>query len=265
MWWRRSRPPAREASRLPYRLRLSGRRSWRLPAAATTNGKSSETPAHPALSCHVRWCAAAGGPLFQPVNVTVNIESSEMKLKSKIVLSMGLVFVLFGIAIGVALTGMQSNKSRFENFLEQDLALAQEANLLYSQGLQMGQAVRNIVMDPTNQLAYKNLDAASAEFKKASQKALALAATHPNNQKNQQKKKTLREQQIPLHAMVVSLASSDQAAAIAVISKEETPVWREIRTRLMDYLKVKRGVVVFSLSVLVAFCLCLLLFSLVLV
>src|SRR3569832_2998868 len=101
MWWRRSRPPAREARRLPYR-RLPGRRSWRLPAAAPTNGKSSETPAHPALSCHVRGCAAAGGPLFKTVYVTVNIENSEMKLKSKIVLSMGLVFVLFGIAIGVA-------------------------------------------------------------------------------------------------------------------------------------------------------------------
>src|SRR3569832_1484066 len=242
MWWRRSRPPAREASRLPYR-RLPGRRSWRLPAAATTNGKSSETPAHPALSCHVRGCVAVGGPLFQPVNVTVNIESSEMKLKSKIVLSMGLVFVLFGIVIGVALTGMQSNKNRFENFLSQDLALAQEANLLYSQGLQMGQAVRNIVMDPTNQLAYKNLDAASAEFKKASQKALALTTTQPDDLKVLQEEVALREQQIPLHAKVVSLASSDQAAAIAVISKEETPVWREIRTRLMDYLKVKRGAV----------------------
>src|SRR3569623_1479508 len=163
-----------------------------------------------------------------------------MKLKSKIVLSMGLVFVLFGIAIGVALTGMQSNKNRFENFLSQDLALAQEAKLLYSQGLQMGQAVRNIVMDQTNQLAYKNLDAASVEFKKASQKALALAATHPDDLKVLQEVAALREQQIPLHAKVLSLASSDQAAAIAVISKEETPVWREIRTRLMDYLKVKR-------------------------
>ena len=91
-----------------------------------------------------------------------------MKLKSKIMLSMAFVFVLFGIAIGVALTGMQSNKNRFERFLTQDLALAQEANSLYSQGLQMGQAVRNIVMDPSNKAAYKNLDAASAEFKKAS-------------------------------------------------------------------------------------------------
>ncbi|MBT9540515.1 methyl-accepting chemotaxis protein [Thiobacillus sp.] len=166
-----------------------------------------------------------------------------MKLKSKIVLSMGLVFVLFGVAIGVALTGMQSNKSRFENFLAKDLALAQEANSLYSQGLQMGQAVRNIVMDPANQAAYKNLDAASAEFKNASEKALALAANHPDELKVLQEVVALREQQIPLHAKVVSLASSDQVAAIAVISKEETPVWREIRTRLMDYLKVKRDAV----------------------
>ena len=166
-----------------------------------------------------------------------------MKLKSKIMLSMGLVFVLFGIAIGVALTGMQSNKNRFARFLEQDLALSNEANNLYAQGLQMGQAVRNIVMDPSNQAAHQNLDAASAEFKTASQKALALAAANPADLKVLQEVVALREQQIPLHAKVVSLAGTDQAAAIAVISKEETPVWREIRTRLMDYLKAKRSAV----------------------
>ena len=76
-----------------------------------------------------------------------------MKLKSKILLSMGGVFLLFGVAISVALTGMQSNKNRFESFLEQDLALAQAANHMYAQGLQMGQALRNVVMDPSNKLS----------------------------------------------------------------------------------------------------------------
>ncbi len=164
-----------------------------------------------------------------------------MKLKSKIIMSMGMVFVLFSVAIGVALTGMQSNKNRFQGFLEHDLSLAQATNNLYAHGLQMGQAVRNIVMDPTNQAAYKNLEASSAEFKKNGQEALALAAANPAELKVLEEVMALREQQIPLQAKVVSLASSDQAAAIAVISQEETPVWRNIRTRLMDFNKAKNA------------------------
>src|SRR5512139_405449 len=165
-----------------------------------------------------------------------------MKLKAKIMTSMGLVFVLFGIAIGVALTGMQSNKNRFEHFLEQDLAISQEATNLYAQGLQMGQALRNIVMNPGNEAAHKNLAASAEEFKKASQNALALAAD-PADRRVLEEVIDFREQQIPLQAKVVSLAGNDQAAAIAVISQEETPVWRNIRARLMDFIKVKREAV----------------------
>ena len=166
-----------------------------------------------------------------------------MKLKSKIILSMGMVFVLFSVAIAVALTGMQSNKHRFERFLEQDLALAQAATNLYAHGLQMGQALRNIVMDPANQAAYKNLEVSSAEFKTNSEKALALAATTPDDLKVLQEVVALREQQAPIQAKIVSLASTDQVAAIAAISQEETPVWRNIRTRLMDFTAAKQAAV----------------------
>ncbi|OZA10812.1 MAG: chemotaxis protein, partial [Hydrogenophilales bacterium 17-62-8] len=164
-----------------------------------------------------------------------------MKLKSKIILSMGMVFVLFGIAIAVALTGMQSNKNRFEQFLEQDLALSQAATNLYAHGLQMGQALRNIVMDPTNRAAYKNLETSSAEFEANSEKALALAAATPADLKILQEVAALREEQTPIQAKIVSLSSTDQVAAIAAISQEETPVWRNIRTRLLDFTAAKQA------------------------
>ena len=166
-----------------------------------------------------------------------------MKLKSKIILSMGSVFLLFGVAIGVALTGMQSNKNRFENFLEQDLALAQAATSLYAHGLQMGQALRNVVMDPNNQKAYKNLEASAGEFKETSKTALALASANPSDLAILEKVMALREQQIPIQSRVISLAGSDQAAAIAAISQEETPVWRKIREHLVDFTKAKQAAV----------------------
>jgi methyl-accepting chemotaxis protein len=188
-----------------------------------------------------------------------------MKLKSKIMLSMGMVFLLFSVAIGVALTGMQSNKSRFEHFLEQDLALSQAGNDLYAQGLQMGQAVRNYVMNPENKMAFNALEKSSSEFNRLSQKALALAADSPEDLKVLREVVALREQQAPIHAKIVSLAPTDQAAAITAISKEETPVWREIRIRLMDFAKAKRAAVVQTKAEMVAFSQRMLMFTLALV
>ncbi|MDP1929031.1 MAG: methyl-accepting chemotaxis protein [Thiobacillus sp.] len=188
-----------------------------------------------------------------------------MKLKSKIILSMGMVFMLFSVAIAVALTGMQTNKNRFEHFLDQDLALAQAATNLYAHGLQMGQALRNIVMDPANKAAYKNLEASSAEFKANSEKALALAATSPADLKILEEVAALREQQAPIQAKIVSLASTDQVAAIAAISKEETPVWRNIRTRLMDFTEAKQAAVEQTKAEMEAFSQRMLMFALVLV
>jgi methyl-accepting chemotaxis protein len=162
-----------------------------------------------------------------------------LKLKSKIIASMGLVVVLFGIAIGVALSGMQSTENRFEQFLEQDLALAQAATDMYVQGLQMGQALRNIVMDPGNRVAHENAGKAAMEFEKASRLALSLAA-EPADLKVLKEVAALREKQMPIQARIVGLANTDQAAAIAAISQDETPVWREIRMRLMDFTRAKQ-------------------------
>ncbi len=188
-----------------------------------------------------------------------------MKLKSKIVLSMGMVFMLFSVAIGVALTGMQSNKNRFELFLEQDLALAQAATQMYAQGLQMGQALRNIVMDPANQKAYTNLEAASSEFKGLSQQALTLAAASPSDLKILQEVMALREQQISIQARITALASTDQVAAIAAISQDETPAWRNIKARLVDFTKAKQAGVEQTKAEMIAFSQRMLMLALVLV
>ncbi|MGV8899488.1 MAG: methyl-accepting chemotaxis protein [Burkholderiaceae bacterium] len=162
-----------------------------------------------------------------------------MKLKTKLILSMGMVFLFFGVSIGVALVGMESTKNRLENFLEQDLALSQAAANLYAQGLQIGQALRNVVIDPANKTGFKNLNKASDEFKNTNQMALSLAKSDPKDLKVMEEIAALRNQQILIHTKILSLVSVDQAAAIEAVSKEETPVWRNIRGRLLDFIKAK--------------------------
>ncbi|RJG05697.1 chemotaxis protein [Noviherbaspirillum cavernae] len=164
-----------------------------------------------------------------------------MKLKTRLILSTGLSFLLFILALGFALTGMQTTKARFETFLDEDLALLQATSSMYAQGLQMGQAVRNIVMDHTNKLAYKNLEDAGKEFAQAHQLAIKLAQGEPPVLKMLNEVATLREKQRPLHEKIVAAAAQDRAAAIEIISKEETPVWREMRMRLMEFVKTKNA------------------------
>ncbi|MET3130859.1 methyl-accepting chemotaxis protein [Oxalobacteraceae bacterium GrIS 1.11] len=164
-----------------------------------------------------------------------------MKLRTKMITCMALVFVLFTFALTVALSGMQSAKSRFENFLEQDEVMLQSLTGLYAQGLQMGQALRNIVLDPGNKNAYKNLDDASVEFKKVADRAQALPGLSPAVRQTLQEVAGLRERQSPLQAKIVGLAKDDLAAASLVLTRDETPVWREMRSRLLDLIKVKNA------------------------
>ncbi|HYD61617.1 MAG TPA: methyl-accepting chemotaxis protein [Noviherbaspirillum sp.] len=166
-----------------------------------------------------------------------------MKLKTKMILSMGLCFFLFILALAVAYIGMHSTKSRFETFLDEDQAILQATTNMYAQGLQMGQALRNIVMDPVNKVAYKNLEDASREFKKANDAAIALASAAPETLNLLKKIAAIRERQIPIQERIVALAAADQAGAIAMISKEETPVWREMRVPLLDFVKAKNAAV----------------------
>jgi methyl-accepting chemotaxis protein len=166
-----------------------------------------------------------------------------MKLRTKIILSMSLVFMLFSIAIAVALAGMQSAKNRFESFLQTDLALLQAATGMYADGLQSGQALRNVVLDPANKQGLANLEKANVDFNENGRKALALSAPDPADRKTVEGVLALREQYTPIQRKILGLAASDQAAAITSVSREETPLWRGIRERLLEFIKAKNAAV----------------------
>ncbi|WP_229751249.1 methyl-accepting chemotaxis protein [Undibacterium terreum] len=164
-----------------------------------------------------------------------------MKLRAKIAACMAVVCVFFTIAIVGALAGMQSAKSQFENFLDQDQAQLQAINDMYAQGLQMGQALRNVVLNPANLQGNKNLEAGASEFDAAQKRASLLAQTQPATLQKLQDIAQMREKQNAAQAAIVNLAKSDQAAAIQTLNRDETPIWREMRTILLDLSKAKNA------------------------
>ena len=103
---------------------------------------------------------------------------------------------------------------------------------MYSQGLQTGQATRNILLNPGDTTARENYANAHAKFKKALETALGLA-------KGQAKADIaslpgLWEQDHVLKLEVQSLATTGkEAEAKELLNTQETKFWREIRSVLL--------------------------------
>ncbi|HLO61762.1 MAG TPA: methyl-accepting chemotaxis protein, partial [Azonexus sp.] len=159
------------------------------------------------------------------------------RIKWRLLVSMGVVFAFFIAAISVALVGMQDIKNRFIDFIDHDQAQMLAVGEMYAQGLQMEQALRNIVLDPNNRKAFDNHASAARDFQAAHRTAMSLAQGSGQAGRLLQEVAELRARQAPVQEQVMLLAQTSQAEAIAFINKEETPLWREIRTRLIDLRK----------------------------
>ncbi|MDE1980442.1 MAG: HAMP domain-containing protein, partial [Betaproteobacteria bacterium] len=165
----------------------------------------------------------------------------DLKIRTKMSLTSGLVFLLFIAAMGVSLNGMSHIQGQFVSYLHTDLTYEQHLQAMYAQGLQSGQALRNVVLDPANKQGYANLKAAQAEFDAALQGAQKLAANNPEQSKALNEIARLRQAEVAVFPRVISVAKEDQLAASLVISKEDTPLWRQIRKQLLDLIAQQRA------------------------
>jgi methyl-accepting chemotaxis protein len=108
---------------------------------------------------------------------------------------------------------------------------------MYAQGLQMGQALRNVMLDPDNPKAYDNYKNAAASFEKAAVQAAKL---------DDETVKTglpariaaLRAEQKKVHEQIFDLIKAKQGdEAKSQLNKTETPKWREMRDLLLAEIK----------------------------
>ncbi|MEW6728456.1 MAG: methyl-accepting chemotaxis protein [Pseudomonadota bacterium] len=147
--------------------------------------------------------------------------------------SMGTVFALFIAAITMALYGLHSMRGQFTGFLDRDQALFQAVGEMYAMGLQSGQAMRNIILDPANATAHENFRRATEGFDAALGAARGLVTARQVGQLDQVE--VLRRAHKPLQEAVLErVRAGDIEGAKAVLNGQETPAWRKIRQQLLD-------------------------------
>lgn len=155
-------------------------------------------------------------------------------IRNKLLLSVSGACLLVAIALGVALISLASISKSFSAFVEEDSAKLQAFTSMYAQGLQGGQALRNIVLNPSlNKRGVGILQQSNKEFDDAFLIASRLTQTDPalrtiTSEINEKWKATLDARQ-----RVLDSVGSNQAEAIRFLNDEETPAWRLTRELLL--------------------------------
>lgn len=90
----------------------------------------------------------------------------DFSLRARMRIIMFMVCALFCIAAALALFGLHLSQQKFSQHIDQEQIARYSITKLYANGLQMGQALRNILLDPSHPQAYKNYDKAHEVFEK---------------------------------------------------------------------------------------------------
>ncbi len=166
------------------------------------------------------------------------------KIRTQLIIMLAAVMSLFLASTLVSWQALNRAKMEFTSFIEQEQKILLNYTELYANGLQMGQALRNIILDPENPKAYANFEKASGEMDKLLTETQSLVIAGNPQSEALNKIAQQREKQKGLQAEIQGLvkqASIEEAKT--QLNKEETPVWREIKQGLLDLIKDQKAVI----------------------
>jgi len=146
--------------------------------------------------------------------------------------------IVSALAVGIlALSSIWfafSSENLLHNFIDERISIRHSAMTSYANGLQKGQALRNILLDPANKKGYDNFSKADEIFRQESEKLTKLLLATGGSGKM----KGNIETWLPLQNQVIELIKAgnrDEAQALLVT--KETPAWRAVRDDLLELVK----------------------------
>ena len=159
-------------------------------------------------------------------------------IRTKLLFAVASACLLVAVALGVALTSLASISASFTSFVGEDQAKLQAFLNMYAQGLQGGQAVRNMVLNPSqDKKAMANLENSYKEFDTAFQIAFNLTKS------DEVLKGTVTEiaekwkATLDARQRILNTSNTNQTEAIKLLNDEETPAWRMTRELLLKSIK----------------------------
>ncbi len=160
-----------------------------------------------------------------------------MSIRQKLLLTLGGVIALFVLALAVSYFALEKNTQRFVDFQEREMPLLGAFQRMFNEGVQVTSALRFLMLVPTDKLARDNFVSAGKNFEEALKQAETLAGEDNELRAVLSRLRAARERQIPLYADIAERVKSDQPAAFERMTREDTPLWREMRVDLLETIK----------------------------
>jgi methyl-accepting chemotaxis protein len=190
---------------------------------------------------------AAGAKPLQGASATTGAAYRENGMNLRNVFGLGSVVLIGLLCVQGACYSLQSRESdaRMESLVVRDMRNQHAFEQLYSQGLQTGQAVRNILINPADDTAKRNMAAAEDDFQ-AALGALRTAAPTGEGPALEEIGRMWREL-CDAHAAVLALISAAGGTggtkeAQALLKSRATPAWRAVKARILDGIKRQEAI-----------------------
>jgi methyl-accepting chemotaxis protein len=139
------------------------------------------------------------------------------------------------VAIASSWLGMRETEKRFAGFVGREQKLVETYSEMYAQGLQIGQALRNIILDPSNRKAIDNLEQAKKDFRLQLDQAGAVSESGEAVKQSLAQVAALSSKQFAVHERILAaVREGNLSAAQTILNSEDTPLWREYKKILLD-------------------------------
>ena len=158
-----------------------------------------------------------------------------MKFSTRLFLCLAIPALMFIASLGNSVWGLIQTQNQFDSYIRTEQSIRAGLSEMYAQGLQMGQALRNMILDPANPKARENLTAALAAYDKAYATTAATAQGTPFEAQIKLLP-PLRAAQAQGQDKVIAALAVDAASAIKTLNSAETPAWRALKAELLKQL-----------------------------
>ncbi len=162
------------------------------------------------------------------------VDNLAMGIKMAVVMGIGMAMLL--AALANAIYSSARIEEKFRHYMDRDVEQLLALNGMYANGLQMGQALRNALLDPENPKAYDNFKAAARKFSDELEQARKVSPKEGQPLLDSLAEK--RARQARMHdELLQAIKEKRLTEANSRLVKEETPLWREIRQQLLDEIR----------------------------
>ncbi len=166
----------------------------------------------------------------------------------RLLLTVGIInAAIMGVILAVFIIHSSQAKARTQKMIHVDQKLLLDLEDMYAEGLQTGQATRNVLLNPDDSKAKSNYAAADAKFLKANRDALTVAEGGMKDRLEDigPKWDTDGNLKVQIQQLAESGKKND---AVALLVTSETPAWRQVRSALLKMIKSQKQTFVTELA-----------------